>query len=357
MAKELFAGQRKSKYSIVISKNAISKKNLVPLLKNHNKTLLISDDGVPSKIVREVTAVCKPSTKVFQIILQHGEQAKSVQNFQKILNFLADNNFDRTDLIVAVGGGVVGDISGFVASSYLRGIQFIQIPTTLLAQVDSSVGGKTAINILSGKNLVGAFYNPKGVIIDTNVLHSIPNRQLKAGLAEVIKYAFIQNKALFSLLKKYPKKILSKDHKIIEEIIFLSLQTKARIVTKDEKENGIRAILNFGHTFGHAIEAHGKYKKILHGEAVAKGMRIASKISYLENLISEKEYKEVIALLQKYEFDLSVDQYKYRELKPYIFRDKKIKAGKLNLILLNKLSNAVVTNAFDAKNLQKGLQD
>ena len=357
MAKELFAGQRKSKYRIVISKNAISKKNLVPLLKNHNKTLLISDDGVPSKIVREVTAVCKPSTKVFQIILQHGEQAKSVQNFQKILNFLADNNFDRTDLIVAVGGGVVGDISGFVASSYLRGIQFIQIPTTLLAQVDSSVGGKTAINILSGKNLVGAFYNPKGVIIDTNVLHSLPNRQLKAGLAEVIKYAFIQNKALFSLLKKYPKKVLSKDHKIIEEIIFLSLQTKARIVTKDEKENGIRAILNFGHTFGHAIEAHGKYKKILHGEAVAKGMRIASKISYLENLISEKEYEEVIALLQKYEFDLSVDQYKYRELKPYIFRDKKIKAGKLNLILLNKLSNAVVTNAFDAKNLQKGLQD
>jgi 3-dehydroquinate synthase len=357
MAKELFAGQRKSKYRIVISKNAISKKNLVPLLKNHKKTLLISDDGVPSKIVREVTAVCKPSTKVFQMILQHGEQAKSVQNFQKILNFLADNNFDRTDLIVAVGGGVVGDISGFVASSYLRGIQFIQIPTTLLAQVDSSVGGKTAINILSGKNLVGAFYNPKGVIIDTNVLHSLPNRQLKAGLAEVIKYAFIQNKALFSLLKKYPKKILSKDHKIIEEIIFLSLQTKARIVTKDEKENGIRAILNFGHTFGHAIEAHGKYKKILHGEAVAKGMRIASKISYLENLISEKEYEEVIALLQKYEFDLSVDQYKYRELKPYIFRDKKIKAGKLNLILLNKLSNAVVTNAFDAKNLQKGLQD
>ena len=357
MAKELFAGQRKNKYRIVISKNAISKKNLAPLLKNHNKTLLISDDGVPSKIVREVAAVCKPSTKIFKIILKHGEQAKSVQNFQKILNFLADNNFDRTDLIVAVGGGVVGDISGFVASAYLRGIQFIQIPTTLLAQVDSSVGGKTAINIVEGKNLVGAFYNPKGVIIDTTVLNSLPNREFKAGLAEVIKYAFIQNKSLFSLLKKYTKKILLKDQKIIEEIIFLSLQTKAMIVTKDEKENGIRAILNFGHTFGHAIEAHGKYKKILHGEAVAKGMKVASKISYLENLISEKEHKEVIALLQNFEFDLSLKQYKYRELKPYIFRDKKIKAGKLNLVLLNKLSNAVVTNSFDAKSLQKGLQD
>ena len=135
------------------------------------------------------------------------------------------------------------------------------------------------------------------------MLNSLPNREFKAGLAEVIKYAFILNKSLFSLLKKYTKKILLKDLKIIEEIIFLSLQTKAMIVTKDEKENGIRAILNFGHTFGHAIEAHGKYKKILHGEAVAKGMKVASNISFLENLISEKEHKEVIALLQKFEFD------------------------------------------------------
>ena len=357
MARELFAGQKKNKYTIVISKEAISKKNLAPLLTDHNKSLIISDDGVPSNIVKEVADVCKSVTKVFKIILQHGEKAKSVHNFQKILNFLADNNFDRTDLIVAVGGGVVGDISGYVASSYLRGIQFIQIPTTLLAQVDSSVGGKTAINISAGKNLVGAFYNPKGVIIDTTVLRTLPNREFKAGLAEVIKYALIQNKSLFSLLKKYSQKILSRDHKIIEEIIFLSLQTKAKIVTKDERENGIRAILNFGHTFGHAIESHGKYKKILHGEAVAKGMKVASKISYLENLISEKEHKEIIALLQNFEFDLSLKQYKYRELKPYIFRDKKIKAGKLNLVLLNKLSNAVVTSAFDSKNLQKGLQD
>jgi len=357
MAKELFAGQEKNKYKIVISKEAISKKNLVPLLKEHNKTLIISDDGVPLKIVKKVTAVCKPSTKVFKIILKHGEKAKSVQNFQKILNFLADNNFDRTDLILAVGGGVVGDISGYVASSYLRGIQFIQIPTTLLAQVDSSVGGKTAINILAGKNLVGAFYNPKGVIIDTAVLSTLPKREFRAGLAEVIKYALIQNKSLFLLLETYSQKILSMDHQIIEEIIFASIQTKAKIVTKDEKENGIRAILNFGHTFGHAIEAHSKYKKILHGEAVAKGMRVASRISYLENLISEIEYKKVITLLQMFEFDLSLSQYKYEELKPYIYRDKKIKADKLNLVLLNKVSNAIVTNSFDLKNLQKGLKD
>ena len=277
MAKELFAGQRKNKYKILISKEAISRKNIAPLLKEHKKTLIISDDGVPQKIVKKVTAACKPSTKVFKIILQQGEKAKSIQNFQKILNFLAESNFDRTDLIIAVGGGVVGDISGYVASSYLRGIPFIQIPTTLLAQVDSSVGGKTAINISAGKNLVGAFYNPKGVIIDTSVLKTLSNREFKAGLAEVIKYALIKNKSLFSLLKRHPKEILLMHHKIIEEIIFASIHTKAQIVTQDEKENGIRAILNFGHTFGHAIEAHGKYKKILHGEAVAKGMKIASK--------------------------------------------------------------------------------
>ena len=357
MAKEIFAGQRKNKYKILISKEAISRKNIAPLLKEHKKTLIITDDGVPQKIVKKVKAACKPSTKVFEIILQQGEKAKSIQNFQKILNFLAESNFDRTDLIIAVGGGVVGDISGYVASSYLRGIPFIQIPTTLLAQVDSSVGGKTAINISAGKNLVGAFYNPKGVIIDTSVLKTLSNREFKAGLAEVIKYALIKNKSLFSLLKRHPKEILLMHHKIIEEIIFASIHTKAQIVTQDEKENGIRAILNFGHTFGHAIEAHGKYKKILHGEAVAKGMKIASKISYLESLISEKDHKKVIALLEMFEFDLSLNQYNYEELKPYILRDKKIKAGRLNLVLLNQLSNATVTSAFDTKNLKKAMQD
>jgi len=357
MAKELFAGQRKKKYKIVISKEAISEKHIAPLVKMHKKILIISDDGVPQKIVKKVIAVCRPSSKIFKIILQHGEKAKSIQNFQKILNFLADNNFDRTDLIIAVGGGVVGDISGYVASSYLRGIQFIQIPTTLLAQVDSSVGGKTAINISAGKNLVGAFYNPKGVIIDTSVLRTLPNREFKAGLAEVIKYALIKNKSLFSLLEKHAKEILLMNHKVIEEIIFASIQTKAQIVTKDEKEDGIRAILNFGHTFGHAIEAHGMYKKILHGEAVAKGMRIASKISYLENLMSEKDYRKVIALLEMFGFDLSLDQYKYKELKPYIYRDKKIKSGRLNLVLLNRLSNAIITSSFDTRNLKKGMQN
>ena len=292
MARELLAGQKNNQYRIIIGKNSISQKNISSFTKGHKKLLIISDTGVPKDIIQNITSLSKLKSEVFTIILNQGEKAKSLANFQKIINFLIAHNFDRSDGIIAIGGGVVGDISGFVASAYLRGISFIQIPTTLLAQVDSSVGGKTAINIPAGKNLVGAFYNPSGVIIDTTVLSSLSARQLNAGLAEVIKYGFIQNKYLLSLLSKHTDKILDREHKIIEEIIFESIKTKAKIVTKDEKETGMRALLNFGHTFGHAIEASGKYKKILHGEAVAKGMLIASKISLLEGLLTRERQQK-----------------------------------------------------------------
>ena len=354
MAKELLAGKKNDQYRIVIGQNSISKKNIAPLIKGHKKLLLISDTGVPKKIIKKVTAIIKNHSKVFTIILDQGEKAKSLSNFQSIINFLIDNKFDRSDGIIAVGGGVVGDISGFVSSAYLRGISFIQIPTTLLAQVDSSVGGKTAINISAGKNLVGAFYNPKGVIIDTNVLHTLSSRELNAGLAEVIKYGLIQNKYLLSFLEKNVVAILNRNHKIIEEVIFESIKTKAKIVTRDEKETGIRALLNFGHTFGHAIEAHGKYKKILHGEAVAKGMLIASKISMLEGLISVKELLKIKNLLLSYHFDLSLN-YHYMDLKPFIFRDKKVQKGNLNLVLLKGISQGIISDKFDPKNLKKSI--
>ena len=354
MARELLAGQKNNQYRIIIGKNSISKMNIVPLIRGHKKLLLISDTGVPEDIIKKITEITKNHSKVFVIILDQGEKAKSLSNYQSIINFLIDNKFDRSDGIIAVGGGVIGDISGFVSSTYLRGISYIQIPTTLLAQVDSSVGGKTAINIPAGKNLIGAFYNPKGVIIDTNVLHTLSSRELNAGLAEVIKYGLIQNKYLLSLLEKNVMAILNRNHKIIEEVIFESIKTKAKIVTKDEKETGIRALLNFGHTFGHAIEAHGKYKKILHGEAVAKGMLIASKISMLEGLISEKELLKIRNLLLDYRFDLSLN-YNYMDLKPFIFRDKKVQKGNLNLVLLKGMSKGIVSDKFDQKNLKKSI--
>jgi 3-dehydroquinate synthase len=353
MASELFSGNKSERYKIVIGKNTISKKFILPLIKGHGKIMIISDDGIPKKITNQISAICKEKTKVFKTILKKGEASKSIENFKKILNALIEKKFDRSDLIIALGGGVVGDISGYVASSYLRGISFIQIPTTLLAQVDSSVGGKTAINIPAGKNLVGAFYNPKGVIIDTDTLNSLPEREFKSGLAEVVKYGLIQNKYLLSLLKENSAEVLLRKERVIQEIIFESIKTKSKIVIADEKENGLRAILNFGHTFGHAIEANGEYKKILHGEAVAKGMLIASRISFLENLIPLKDLKKIELLLKDFKFDLSLGEYKYSDLKPYIYRDKKVKAGKLNLILLEKISKAKITNSFDPKNLSK----
>jgi len=353
MASELFAGNQSERYKIVIGKKTLSKKFILPLIKGHGKVMIISDDGIPRKITNQISGICKEKTKVFKTILKKGEASKSIENFKKILNTLIEKKFDRSDLIIALGGGVVGDISGYVASSYLRGISFIQIPTTLLAQVDSSVGGKTAINIPAGKNLVGAFYNPKGVIIDTDTLNSLPEREFKSGLAEVLKYGLIQNKYLLSLLYENSSEVLLRKERIIQEIIFESIKSKSKIVIADEKENGLRAILNFGHTFGHAIEANGKYKKILHGEAVAKGMLIASRISFLENLIPLKDLKKIELLLKDFKFDLSLGEYQYSDLKPYIYRDKKVKAGKLNLILLEKISKAKITNTFNPKNLSK----
>ena len=355
MAKELYAGPRKDRYKIIIGANTITKKNLLPLLKDHKKLLLISDSGVPKSIIKNITAICKLKSKVLSFTIEKGEKSKSISNFNKIINFLAEKNFERGDAIIAVGGGVVGDISGYVASSYMRGIQFIQIPTTLLAQVDSSVGGKTAINISAGKNLVGAFYNPKGVIIDITSLKTLTKRELMAGLAEVIKYGLIRNKVLFNLLQQNTQKIMNLNNGVIEKMIYESISTKASIVTKDEKEKGIRAILNFGHTIGHAIEAHGKYRKILHGEAVAKGMLAASKISLSENMITDTEFNKIRDLLRSYKFDLSLEHYKYSDLKPFIFRDKKIQKGKLNLILLTGISNAVISNKFDPNNLKKSI--
>ena len=200
-------------------------------------------------------------------------------NFQNIINLLIDYKFDRSDGIIAVGGGVVGDISGFVASVYLRGVSFIQIPTTLLAQVDSSVGGKTAVNHALGKNMIGAFYQPECVIADTTTLNTLDERQLSSGLAEVIKYGLINDLIFFEWLEKNIAGLRSRDESLLAEAIERSCNNKANIVAKDEREKGVRALLNLGHTFGHAIETGMGYGQVLHGEAIAIGMMMAANSS------------------------------------------------------------------------------
>ena len=350
----IIAGKGSSKYQIHIKGKNFSKTIFNKDIGKNNKVLIITDSGVPKKHIRKIKDIitCK---KVNVLTLNQGEKSKSLASFQKIMNMLFTMNFDRSDSLIALGGGVVGDITGFCAATYLRGINYIQVPTTLLAQVDSSVGGKTAINVPQGKNLIGSFYNPKFVLISTDFLKTLPQEQYESGLGEVIKYAFIGNKKLKKIIEDNAKKITERNEKILKTIIEESIKTKSKIVTKDEKENGIRAILNFGHTFGHAIEAHHGYKKITHGAAITMGMVIAAKVSLFEGHIKDQQLENIISVIKSLGLKADHRKYKYSDLRKYMKIDKKVSDGQLNLILIDKNFNAFKTSNFNNKNIIKAL--
>ena len=356
MANTIKVGKGSSKYEVIISKNALTKSNLAPQIKSSKNILIVTDSGIPKKYIKELRAKISNNKNIYTHELPQGETSKSTNEYLNLLEKLAKLKFDRSDLMIALGGGMVGDITGFTAASYLRGIDFIQIPTSLLAQVDSSVGGKTAINIERGKNLVGAFYNPKLVLISTSFLETLSNNQFRSGLGEIVKYSLLGNKKIRSILENNSKEIQKKDPIVMENLISESIKTKAKIVTKDEKENGIRAILNLGHTFGHAIEAFKKYKGITHGQAVIYGIQIIARISYLEGLIDQSKYKDLDNTIHSLELDTDFQKFKYRDLKKFITNDKKVTQGKLNLIMLDKNLNGFKTNKFDSKNLPKAFK-
>lgn len=356
MANTIKVGKGSSKYEVIISKNALTKSNLAPQIKSSKNILIVTDSGIPKKYIKELKAKINNNKNIYTHELPQGETSKSANEYLNLLEKLAKLKFDRSDLMIALGGGMVGDITGFTAASYLRGIDFIQIPTSLLAQVDSSVGGKTAINIERGKNLVGAFYNPKLVLISTSFLETLPNNQFRSGLGEIVKYSLLGNKKIRSILENNSKEIQKKDPIVMENLVSESIKTKAKIVTKDEKENGIRAILNLGHTFGHAIEAFKKYKGITHGQAVIYGIQIIARISYLEGLIDQSKYKDLDNTIHSLELDTDFQKFKYQDLKKFIMNDKKVTGGKLNLIMLDKNLNGFKTNKFDSKNLPKAFK-
>ena len=343
-------GKGETKYNIHISGNNFPKAILNKHLKNKNKILIITDDGIPKNHIKKLKNTIN-NKNVYIFSLKSGEKSKSFSSYQKILNKLFELKFDRSDIVIAFGGGVVGDITGFSAATYMRGIKYIQIPTTLLAQVDSSVGGKTAINVAQGKNLVGAFYNPSLVIVSTYFLNTLSDEEFKSGLGEVVKYALIGNKKLRSIIEKNSQQIISRKESVLKTIIEESIKTKSKIVTKDEKENGIRAILNFGHTFGHAIEAYKNYKGITHGAAITLGMVIASRISFYEGYIKNYQLDNVVNLISSIGLRTDYSKYNYIQLKKYIKSDKKIKNGKLNLVLIDKNFNAFTTSKFNNKNI------
>tara|TARA_B100000575_G_C23119444_1_gene647609 strand:+ start:804 stop:1868 length:1065 start_codon:yes stop_codon:yes gene_type:complete len=348
----LSAGKGNEKYKIVIANSALPYEILKNAIKNNPKIMVVTDSGVPKKYINLVTKTLKNKTFYVHIVPK-GESSKSYKEFRKIISKLIDKNFDRSDAVIALGGGVVGDLTGFCAATYLRGIDYIQIPTTLLSQVDSSVGGKTGINITQGKNLIGSFYNPKIVLIVIKFLSTLSEYEYKSGMGEVVKYALIRNTKLRKILEMNSKQIKKRDLKVLSNIIEESIKTKSKIVVEDEKEEGIRAILNFGHTFGHAIEAYNNYKKISHGAAITLGMVIASKVSFYEGYIKETQLKKIISLIESLELNTNHSKYKYAQLNKFIKNDKKINKGKLNLILVNNKFKAFKTDNFDVKNISK----
>ncbi len=325
LIKELFVKILPDKtYPIFISDDNIEKiQENVFAYTNANKILVIISEKVNKLYGKKLNF--KNSVK---FILKDGEKQKNFKNYQRILDFALKNKLERKDAIVAIGGGVVGDIAGFAAATYLRGIDFIQIPTTLLACVDSSVGGKVAINTVFGKNMVGAFHQPKAVFCNLNFLKTLDERQFKTGLAEIIKYAFIcgncnENYEFFEFLKENSNKILSRNEEILAEVIRLSLEMKSYVVMKDEKESNLRKILNFGHTYGHAVEKITNYKKYTHGEAVAIGMIFALNLAFKKDLVSEEYKNEGLELINKYGLIEKIPKFNSKKMIKFMRSDKK----------------------------------
>ena len=291
------------------------------------------------------TVICSLKNAGFDPLLievPDGEKYKTLNQVRKIYDDLLAQKVDRYTSIIALGGGVIGDVAGFAAATYLRGVPYVQVPTTLLAQVDSSVGGKTGVNHPSGKNLIGAFYQPKLVFIDVEVLKTLKRRDLKAGLAEVVKYGILSDEKLFSFLERNTEKILNLDKHSLMTIIRRSCEIKALIVEEDEREKGLRAILNLGHTFGHAIELLTNFRKYRHGEAVALGIVLAGKISNKLGLCKKDVSERIKALLFKIGLPVDLPKIPVDKFIKAMALDKKVKEGKVRLILIEKIGKVVI---------------
>lgn len=288
-----------------------------------------------------------------EIIIPDGEAQKNLSNFERIMGHMLTNGHGRDSTLIALGGGVIGDLTGFAAACYQRGVDFIQIPTTLLSQVDSSVGGKTAVNHPLGKNMIGAFYQPNAVIIDIDSLTTLPVREFNAGMAEVIKYGILGDKEFFHWLVKNKDEIKNKQPKLLAQMIQRCCQAKADIVSQDEKETGVRALLNLGHTFGHAIEAEQGYGVWLHGEAVATGMVQASKLAQHIGLLSESDVQAIIELIAYFDLPiLAPKTMSFDDFVKHMARDKKNLAGKLRLIIPTAIGKSAIFDNITHEQLQ-----
>jgi len=339
-------------YPIYIDTGLLSKSLLSKHIRSKRICLVSNDIVYP--LYSETVKAQLSDYEIDEIILPDGEAEKSLANFEVIMSHLLANGHGRDSTLVALGGGVIGDITGFAAACYQRGIDFIQIPTTLLSQVDSSVGGETAVNHPLGKNMIGAFYQPKAVIIDINTLKTLPLREFNAGMAEVIKYGILGNKNFFIWLEEHSEKIKLGEPTTLAKMVEFCCQSKADIVAADETEAGVRALLNLGHTFGHAIEADQGYGKWKHGEAVATGMVLASKLAVAMNLLEVSELRRIESLIETFDLPLLAPKNMgFNEFICHMRRDKKNLAGQLRFIIPTAIGKSEIRDDVTEDMLQQ----
>lgn len=340
-------------YPIYIGEQLLSNSQLITRHIRGKQVCIVTNETV-APLYLDSLAKCLAGFQIDSVILPDGERHKTLDVWASIFDKLLIARHNRTTTLIALGGGVVGDMTGFAAACYQRGVDFIQIPTTLLSMVDSSVGGKTGVNHPLGKNMIGAFYQPQAVIADTSLLASLPARELSAGIAEVIKYGLISDYDFFLWLENNIDALIVGDKEALAYAVKRSCENKANVVAQDEREGGLRAILNLGHTFGHAIETAQGYGNWLHGEAVAAGMVMAADLSWRRGAISEQELMRVVQLLQRAKLptkapaDMTPDQFKQ-----LMGVDKKVLDGRLRLVLLESMGKAIITSDIDANLLQQ----
>ena len=348
---------KENSYQIDIGDQYLTKETLSGLLEN-KEVILVYDKKINISALEDIQASLKTLSREFTAIgIEASEENKSFDTVNNIHNLLLEKGLSRECILVGLGGGIVGDLSGFAAATYQRGIDFILIPTTLLAQVDASVGGKTAINHPKGKNMIGSFHQPIRVFIDTSYLTTLPIREIKSGMVEMIKHGLIKDKEYFNWIEKNLVAIKALKEPFVSEAIKRSVEIKSSIVSQDEKELGIRAILNFGHTFGHAIELVGKYKEYNHGEAVALGILVASKLSQMTENLPSEHVERIQSIFQKAEIGTTtLKKIDPEDLYSAMQSDKKKQGKELNFIVLEEIGKAKKINGLSKETVLKAIE-
>ena len=346
-------GERR--YPIFIGSDLDPKALLEPYIRGRQVMIVSNETVAPLYLARYVEAIEALGKTVATCILSDGEKYKNIEHLNLIFDALLASGFNRDCTVLALGGGVIGDMAGFASACFQRGVYFIQVPTTLLSQVDSSVGGKTGINHPLGKNMIGAFQQPQAVLADMSQLKTLPPRELSAGLAEVIKYALLGDADFLTWLEQHMDDLVQGDEAALAEAVYRSCAHKARIVANDEKEQGERALLNLGHTFGHAIESYLGYGEWLHGEAVATGMVMAADLSQRMGWISAEDLARTKNIIQRANLPIVCPQIPIDDFLAYMAHDKKVLNGQLRLVLMQAVGQAIITKTFDVELMKQAI--